>query len=599
MFTAITEVFSSVAAERPAQIAISQEGSFLTYGELETRGNRLAWALREAGVGSTSVVGLCAARSTDYVIGALGILKAGAAYVPLDPGLPLARFDFMIQDAGVCCVVTTSRQQSGRRLGGRVLLVDDVAEDPSRPELSHVKVDPEQLAYVMYTSGTTGTPKGVEITHRGVANLVQWCRRAFQIVPTDRTTLFAPVGFDAAVRELWPHLTSGCTLHVPPDGLLRDPDELQDWLVRNDITISYLPTLLAGRLVRMSWPERTKLRYVYTGGDALRDYPVPGLPFCFVNEYGPAECTVFASSAIVSPRSNPAHPPTIGRAIDGAQIFILDEDLAEVSQGETGEIHISGEGLARGYRNNPELTSRRFILGVQGESRGKRIYKTGDLGRYSVDGEIAFLGRNDDQVKIRGYRIECGDVETSINQIEGIIGSAVVKRQFGASDYRLVAYVATSIEREFKREELREFLRARLPEYMIPEEFVQMRELPVTSNGKVDKARLPDLSDSQVIRNAEEGESVVERHLILMLQKLLGVQQVGRHDNIFLLGGNSFISMQLITQIKRDFRVTLTPREVFAKPTLAELASQVEKVITAHIAKRELHQAIQQTPESA
>jgi acyl-coenzyme A synthetase/AMP-(fatty) acid ligase/acyl carrier protein len=349
----------------------------------------------------------------------------------------------------------------------------------------------------------------------------------------------------------------------------------------------------------MSWPERTKLRYVYTGGDALRDYPVPGLPFCFVNEYGPAECTVFASSAIVSPRSNPAHPPTIGRAIDGAQIFILDEDLAEVSQGETGEIHISGEGLARGYRNNPELTSRRFILGVQGESRGKRIYKTGDLGRYSVDGEIAFLGRNDDQVKIRGYRIECGDVETSINQIEGIIGSAVVKRQFGASDYRLVAYVATSIEREFKREELREFLRARLPEYMIPEEFVQMRELPVTSNGKVDKARLPDLSDSQVIRNAEEGESVVERHLILMLQKLLGVQQVGRHDNIFLLGGNSFISMQLITQIKRDFRVTLTPREVFAKPTLAELASQVEKVITAHIAKRELHQAIQQTPESA
>jgi amino acid adenylation domain-containing protein len=577
MFTSIIKSFNSVAAEQPTRPAVCQDGKVITYGELDAKATCLAHALRTADVGSSSLVGLCLEQSIDFVVGALGIIKCGAAYVPLDPALPSARLDFMIHDAGIGGIVTASHHKSRVSPGVPMLLMDSLPS--SALDLPPVDPKPDQLAYLMYTSGTTGKPKGVEITHRGLANLVQWCRKAFRVVPADRTTLFAPVGFDASVRELWPHLTSGCTLVIPPEGLLRNPEELQEWLVLNEITISYLPTLLASRLVRMSWPEGAKLRYVYTGGDALRDYPIRGLPFLFVNEYGPAECTVFACSGIVPDLGNSMQPPSIGRPIDGARIYLLDDELAEVPAGETGEIYIGGEGLARGYRNNPELTNRSFIQGIHGESRGKRIYKTGDLGRYNGDGELSFLGRNDDQVKIRGYRIECGEVETSINQLEGVQASAVVKRKFGASDYRLVAYVVASADGKLTRETLRGLLRARLPEYMIPDEFVQMGELPLTSNGKIDKASLPDPHDGITIRNTEVSESAVERQLILILQNLLGVRQVGRKDNIFYLGGNSFVAMQLIAQIKRVFKITLTPRDIFTKPTAADLALEIEQVI--------------------
>jgi amino acid adenylation domain-containing protein len=582
MFTSVIKEFSSVVAGRPKKAAICQGGDVITYGELEEKASCLAHALRAAGVVPSSAVGLCVEQSIAFVVGTLGILKCGAAYVPLDPASPSTRLDFMIQDAGISLVVTTSRQQSRVRLKAQMLLLDGLTSTAFDSSVENLQ--PEQLAYVMYTSGTTGTPKGVEITHGSLANLVRWCRRAFQVVPDDRTTLFAPVGFDAAVRELWPHLTSGCTLVIPPEDLLRNPEQLQEWLILNEITISYLPTLLASRLVRMSWPANTRLRYVYTGGDALRDYPIQGLPFRFVNEYGPAECTVFASSAIVPSNGNPTQPPTIGRPIDGVQIYLLDDDLAEVPAGQTGEICIAGEGLARGYRNNPELTSQRFVQGINGESRGKRIYKTGDLGRYTVDGDLSFQGRTDDQVKIRGYRIECGEVETSINQVEGVRASATVKRLHGTSDHRLVAYVVANAGVKLTREGLRGSLRTRLPEYMIPDEFVQVSALPVTSNGKIDKARLPDPHGGITIRNTEVSESAVERQLIIILQNLLGVRQVGRQDNIFYLGGNSFVAMQLIAQIKRVFNVILTPRDIFTKPTSAQLALEIEQVIMTRMA---------------
>jgi amino acid adenylation domain-containing protein len=584
MFTSVITLFREVSAEQPERAAVSQGGSVLTYAELDTRSTRLACELRSAGVVPASLVGICLEQSINFVVAVLGIIKCGAAYVPLDPASPSARLEFMTRDSTASCVVTTSDLPSRLNLKGQVLLLDSLPLRSSGANLPEIDVQPEHLAYVMYTSGTTGTPKGVEITHRGVANLVLWCRRAFHIAPADRTPLFAPVGFDAAVRELWPHLTSGCTLFVPPEGLLRDPEQLCEWLVANEITITYLPTLLASRLIRRSWPRHTRLRYVYTGGDALRDYPIPGLPFRFVNEYGPAECTVFASSYTVPVLSDPKQPPPIGRPIDGAEIYILDEDLAEVPPGEAGEICIAGEGLARGYRNRPELTDRSFVQGVHGESRGKRIYKTGDLGRYNPEGEIAFVGRNDDQVKIRGYRIECGDIETCINQMEGVRASAVVKRTYGASDHRLVAYVVPTQERELTREDLRNFLRSRLPGYMIPNEFIQMSDLPVTGNGKIDKTVLPEPHKSIRIRNTEVPDSVVERHLIATLQKLLGVEQVGRHDNIFLLGGDSLIAMQLIAHVQRDFDVRLTPQFVFAKPTSAELAQEIEQVILTRIA---------------
>jgi amino acid adenylation domain-containing protein len=584
MFPNVGSLFSSVAAAQPERAAVVQAGSALSYGELEAKANRLAYELRSAGVVAGTLVGICIEQSIDFVVGVVGIIKCGAAYVPLDPASPPARLELMIRDSGISCVVTNSHHQGWLKFHGRTLLIDTLTFCSSATGLKKMEAQPDQLAYLMYTSGTTGTPKGVEITHRSLANLVQWCRRAFEIVPADRTPLFAPIGFDAAVRELWPHLTSGCTLFIPPEGLLRTPEELCQWIVENEITITYLPTPVASRLVRMSWPDCTKLRYVYTGGDALRDYPIPGLPFRFVNEYGPAESTVFASSYTVPALRNPKQSPPIGRPIDGVQIYILDENLAEVPPGVGGEICIGGEGLARGYHDKPELTDQSFVQGIQGASRGMRIYRTGDLGRYNVDGNIEFIGRNDEQVKIRGYRIECGEIETCINQLDGVRGSAVVKQAYGVSDDRLIAYIVPAQGVEMTREGLRSFLQSRLPVYMIPEEFIQMSELPITGNGKIDKRALPDPQHGVRIRNTEVSDSVVERHLIMMLQKLLGVEQVGRHDNIFLLGGNSFIAMQLIARIQADFDIRLTPQSVFAKPTAADLALEIEHVILTRIA---------------
>jgi amino acid adenylation domain-containing protein len=581
LFTSVLKSFNTTAAEHSTRVALCHDGVAVTYQELDTKATSLAGALRSAGVASSSLVGICMEQSIDFVVGVLGIIKCGAAYVPLDPSSPPARLEFMVDDAALSCIVTSFRYK--RQLSTKVptLLIDDLGHVPPAADLATIELKPEDLAYVMYTSGTTGQPKGVEITHGGLANLAQWCERAFQIVPADRTTLFAPVGFDAAVRELWPHLICGCTLVIPPEGLLRNPEELQTWLVLNRITISYLPTLLASRLVRVPWPADTSLRYIYTGGDALRDYPIPELPFRFVNEYGPAECTVFATSTIVPSLPDPTQPPSIGRAIEGVQIFILDENLVEVSQGETGEIYIGGQGLARGYRNNQELTDRSFLYGASGESQAKRIYKTGDLGRRTATGEIAFMGRNDDQVKIRGYRIECGEVETAIGLVAGVNGCSVVKRQYGDSDYRLVAYIVARPGLELTRDGLRQFLKSRVPEYMIPDEFVRIAEMPLTDNGKIDKRALPDPRESVKIVNKEVWDSPLERHLILILQRLLNVDQVGRLDNLFMLGGDSFAAMRLIAEVERDFDVRLTPQTVFSKPSLAELAMEIEQIIVA------------------
>src|SRR5207248_877016 len=284
------------------------------------------------------------------------------------------------------------------------------------------------LAYVIYTSGSTGQPKGVEITHASLLNLIAWHRTEFAVTPTDRASHLASVGFDAAVWEVWPYLTAGASLHLPDANTRVSPEQLRDWLVKEQITISFLPTALAEHVMALEWPTQTALRFLLTGADTLHRYPTSSLPFELVNNYGPTECTVVATSGRVRPEIDAKGLPTIGRPIANTSIYILDENLREVSPGAEGELCIGGVGVARGYLNRDELTSEKFIADRFSLERGAKLYRTGDLARYLDNGEIAYLGRVDEQIKILAYRIEPAEVERVLNRHSAIKSSVVVAR---------------------------------------------------------------------------------------------------------------------------------------------------------------------------
>ena len=427
----------------PSRIALLTEARQLTYGELDRRATALAFRLQQLGAGSGAerVIGVCLPRSPEFVIAALGIMKAGAAYLPLDPAHPAQRLQHIARDAEALLVVTD--RELGRQFNGiQVLEIDEfqaeVEVGDAPPAISN-----DHLAYVIYTSGSTGQPKGVEVTHANLSHLVAWHLRAFRLTSADRVAFLSGIGFDAAVWDLWPALATGATLCLPNESTRFSAEALRDWLVAERITISFVPTAMAEQLIGLSWPAETALRFLLTGADTLHRYPAAGLPFSLVNNYGPTECTVVTTSGIVAPNDQSRQPPTIGAAIDRAQIHILDRQEREVPVGAPGEIYIGGAGVARGYRNHPELTAERF-------GRPKGLYRTGDLGRRLPNGEIVFLGRVDDQVKIRGHRIELGEVNAVLRQQPSVRASVVIAREDFPGDKRLVAYVV-SIRRGVRR----------------------------------------------------------------------------------------------------------------------------------------------------
>jgi amino acid adenylation domain-containing protein len=442
---------------------------------------------------------------------------------------------------------------------------------------------PEHLAYVIYTSGSTGKPKGVEITHASLLNLVSWHRRAFAVRPSDRASQVAAIGFDAAVWEIWPYLTAGACLHVPDESARSDPQALRDWLLSEGITVAFVPTPMAERLLALEWPAQARLRCLLTGGDTLHGYPPPGLPFALVNNYGPTECTVVATSGPVDPYDQAEQRPTIGRPIDGTTVQLLDDNLNPVPSGAPGELCIGGAGLARGYRNRPDLTADRFVTSPL--DPGARLYRTGDRARVLPDGRIAFLGRTDDQIKIRGYRIEPAEIDASLNECDGVAASAVVARDFGGGDKRLVAYVVLAGSERPTKGALQHALRASLPEYMVPSVFVGLERLPIGLHGKIDRSGLPEPSPANTLRDeqVEEPRTVVEKCVSELVEALLGVPQVGVDDNFFLLGGHSLLGTQLIAKICATFGVDMTLRDVFEAPTVSQLSAKIEKQIAAQI----------------
>jgi amino acid adenylation domain-containing protein len=588
----IADLVSPQASSKPEAIAVADKDHELTYGELDTRAKELAQRLRVLGVGPNVVVGLCLPRSVAFVVGALGILKAGGAYLPLDPAYPAARIAFQLNDAQVSVLVTGQLMTEQLPAGSwRVIALDpegrqtDSESGAAGSESPAIETHGEDLAYVIYTSGSTGQPKGVEITHASLENLVTWHQHAFAVVPSDRAAQLASPGFDAAVWELWPYLTAGAAVYVPDDETVKNPVVLRDWLVRRGITTTFVPTPMAEQLMRLKWPPHTALRALLTGADTLRHYPPATLPFAVVNNYGPTECTVVTTSGTVQPDGRPDRLPSIGRPISNVQVYILDSQLQPVATGEIGQLYIGGDGVGRGYRNHPSLTKERFIPDPFGASG--RLYKTGDLGRFTSNGEIDFLGRVDEQIKIRGHRVEPNEIANTLDQNPLVAASAVVARDAVGGEKRVVAYVVPASNVALSPRALQESLRTRLPDYMIPTLFVRIADLPLTSNGKIDRAALPEPMDDNTIH--DEGfvapSTPVQQRLAEIAGQLLKVESVGLHDNFFLMGGHSLLGTQLVTRVNRLFGVELTLREVFESPTIEELAACVERKIVQKIAE--------------
>jgi len=581
----VHELIEAQAKVRPDAVAVYEGDKRITYRELDWRANELALRLQSSGVHEEVPVGLCMRRSADFVIGALGVLKAGATYVPLDPSYPKNRLAMLLEDSGVRLVVTHPCVPKQLPQGSWQAIVMEACA-LNRDAGSRVgNAGRANLAYIIFTSGSTGRPKGVQITHANLLNLISWHQRAFAVTPNDKATMHASPGFDAAVWEIWPYLAAGASVAVVDENIRTSPEGLRDWIVAQQITISFLPTALAEAIVDLPWPAQTALRFLLTGADTLRRYPPVGLPFDLVNNYGPTECTVVATSGIVSSEAQPAAMPSIGRPIDDVQIYLVDEQLQSVPDGTPGEILIGGAGVGRGYLNGPDLTDQKFIADRFGNNEDGRLYRTGDLARRLPDGQLAFLGRIDEQVKVRGYRIEPGEITALLEQHPAIDSSFVTACSDNSGETRLIAYIVPAANAHLSADELRRFLGEHLPEYMVPSVFVPIASLPLTAHGKVDRKALPPPTSENILHEEvfETPQSEIEQWLARFLATLLGSARVSRDDNFFNLGGHSLMGAQLIARVKQTFDVELPLRSLFDHPTIREISSEIGSLIQAKL----------------
>jgi amino acid adenylation domain-containing protein len=582
----VPQMVAARATEAPQAVAVVSDEGVLTYGELDRSANRIANRLVELQVSRETIVAVCLNRSLDSIVCALAVLKAGGAYLPIDPRQPIERISFMLNDANPNVLITSAELLPPQATGGRTVIApyDYKNNNEYSSEGPAIPIGNNQLAYVIYTSGSTGQPKGVEVTHANLMNLVRWHQREFEVTDRDRASHLASVGFDAAVWEVWPYLAAGASLYLPNEETRLSPALLRDWLVANQITISFLPTALAERLMILDWPAETALRFLLTGADTLHRYPAKNLPFALINNYGPTECTVVATSGRVLSNDNDGLP-AIGRAISHATVHVLDENLQQLAPGETGEVYVGGAGVARGYLNRPELTAEKFIPDPFSPEPEARMYRTGDLARIRPDGEIAYVGRIDEQIKILGYRIEPTEIEVVIDRHSAVAASVVVAHGCDCSDKRLIAYLTLRNGSTPSATELRQSLRSSLPDYMVPAVFVKLDILPLTVNGKIDRALLPQPTVENTLPDEDfvAPSSPIEQRLAKIICELFKLKTVSVNDNFFLLGGHSLLGAQLIVKIRSALGIDLALRALFDAPTIAELSREIERLIIARV----------------
>ncbi len=566
------------ARRAPGRLAVDDGVEALTYGELNARANRLAWRLRELGVGPEVPAAVCLERSAAFAVALLAVLKAGGAYLPIDPSYPAERLAYLLEDSGAPVLLT--RRGLLDRLpadaGARAVCLEDSdsGKDPGDPV---VPLAVESCAYVIYTSGSTGRPKGVQISHGSLSNLVRWViLDLYDLTPADRAMQVVSPSFDVSVWEVWTALAAGASLHVPDEETRISPARLAAWLVEREITTGFPPTPLGEALLEEPAMAATQLRNLGVGGDRLRRAPRPGMPFRLFNLYGPAECAVVSTWAVVPESALPGSAsPAIGRPVPGARTYLLGPHGEPVPMGAPGELCVGGLGVGRGYLRRPALTAERFIPDPFSGEPGARLYRTGDLARFRPNGCLDCLGRIDRQVKIRGVRIELGEVEAALAAHPDVREAVVEARPFGAGGPALVAWVVPRDGGTLDGRELAESLRRVLPETLVPAAFLTLPALPLTPNGKLDRRALPDPS-----REAGDGEAprtAAEERLAAIWSSLLGVERIGRRDSFFDLGGHSLLAARLTARLQEEMGVEVSLAQVFASATLAELAALLEE----------------------
>jgi amino acid adenylation domain-containing protein len=572
----VHELFEAQAEKTPKAAALLFGEQQLSYKELDQQADQLAHHLQKLGVGPEVPVAICMGRSPELVIAMLAVLKAGGAYVPLDPSYPSQHLAFTVKDSGTP-VLLTQRQWSGKlpQNGIQVICLDQFR--PAAGEKLRRQVSPDNLAYVIYTSGSTGRPKGVSVTHRNLLNLVFWHQSAFQITATDRATQLASPAFDASTWELWPYLASGAAVTIIDDKTRMDPEELQKFILSQAVTVSFAPTPVAEELLRLAWPAKIPLRLLLAGGDRLRKLPRRGLPFMLVNNYGPTENTVVATSGVVDPLENEQGDPSIGRPIANVKAYVLDRQYRPVPVGIPGELYLSGKNLSRGYLNQPRLTAERFLSDPFSAETGERMYATGDLVRYGADGRLEFLDRIDQQVKVRGFRIELGEIEKVLAGHPMVRDAVVIADGNSTADRRLAAYIVANEPQEPSAEELRDFVAARLPDHMVPAYFVKLARLPLTPNQKIDRAALPppEKQVNSTRKTYVPPQTAIEEFLVGIWARILKVEHVGAQDDFFELGGHSLLAVQVLSRIRSILKVDLPLQKLFEAPTVKELATAV------------------------
>ncbi|EEL67377.1 hypothetical protein bcere0026_56870 [Bacillus mycoides] len=579
----IHELFEQQAMIYPNSIAVTYEKGKVTYRELNERANQLAHYLQKKGVGPDTLVGLCVERSLEMIVGILGILKAGGAYVPLDPTYPEQRLQYILEDAGIQLFVT---QESLKELKWLPENIKSICLDRDRDEIGQESktlpfsdVSSQNLAYVIYTSGSTGNPKGVMIEHHNVIRLFKSTDCWYQFNEKDTWTLFHSYAFDFSVWEIWGALLYGGKLVVVPYWISRSPKDFYQLLVKEEVTVLNQTPSAFRQLIQVCEQEdenkNLQLRYVIFGGEALE--PISLLPWFqrygekkpqLINMYGITETTVHVTYyPITQDDVQHASRSNIGKRIPDLEVYILDAYQQPVPIGVDGELYIGGAGLARGYLNRPELTAERFIPHPFSSDPKARLYRTGDLARYLPDGNLDYRGRIDHQVKIRGFRIEIGEIESTLNAYASIKEAVVIVREDQPGDKRLVAYVVG----DGNVGAWREYLKAKLPSYMVPSRFMTMEAIPLTANGKVDREVLPMPEEEQTNSEAVAPRNSNEKILTTIWKQVLGVKKVGIHDNFFEIGGDSILSIQIISQASQE-GLKLTPKQMFECPTIAELA---------------------------
>ena len=582
----VVQLFEEVAAAHPHRTALIFKDRQLTYSELNAQANRLAHRLKGMKVSTETPVGCCVERSPEYIIAVLAILKAGGAYVPLDPAYPKERLDFLLEDTRTPLIITQKRLASTVLSARNVRLIVIDESEPASPSGDDANLTPPpgptNLAYVMYTSGSTGRPKGVMVEHRAIVRLVRdtnYCRFS-----ADEVFLqFAPLAFDASTFEIWgPLLNGGRLVIAPPQA--SSLEDVGRMIRENGITTLWLTAGLFHLMVDQRVDDLQPLRQLLAGGDVLSPEHVrrflKNVPNCsLINGYGPTENTTFTCCHVMHSGDPIPDSVPIGRPVSNTQVYILDEQVRPVSPGIAGELYAGGDGLARGYLNDPETTSASFVKNPFADNHSDRLYRTGDLARWRKDGVVEFLGRVDTQVKILGYRIEPSEIEAVLGKHHGVAQICVVAQNGGNASKYLVAFFVPSEYSPASCQQLRDFAVTRLPLYMVPAQFVSLSSLPLSPNGKVDRAALTQMHQGTNARSneIEAPETHLERALTELWSRVLRVPSVGLDDNFFDLGGDSLQLVAVHSHLQKTLRIEIPVTDLFEFTTIRKLARHIDE----------------------